>query len=155
MENRRDSSNPRRTMSCAGFLTIAGVSLLFETNLFWVKQELYRWAASPEALIDPFYPIYPVPISWILIGIGIIFFIKQATKAWLQKEQREVTYWGVVMISVMVIVTGLIVFFLPILYGLSLLYGLMGISSGVLFILAMSILALLFRQFYLRTKKMP
>ena len=140
-------------MSCAGFLTITGVSLLFETYLYWVFQELNRWAA--EAWIDPIYPLFPVPISWILIGIGIILFIKQATKAWLQKEQREVTYWGVVMISVMVIVTGLIVFFLPILYLLSHLYWLMVISSGVLFMLAMGILALLFRQFYLRTKKMP
>ncbi len=142
-------------MSCAGFLTITGVSLLFETNLYWVFQELNRWAASPEAWIDPIYPLYPVPISWILIGIGIILFIKQATKAWSQKEQREVTYWGVVIISAMVIVTGLIVFFLPILYMLSHLLRLMLISSGVLFMLAMGILALLFRQFHLRTKKMP
>ena len=99
MEKRRDSSNHKRTLICAGFLTIAGVSLLFETNLYWVILELYRQAASPVALIDPFYPQYPVPISWILIGIGIILFIKQATKALSLKEQREVTYWGVVMIS--------------------------------------------------------
>lgn len=153
MENRRDSSNPKRTISCAGFLTIAGVSLLFETYLYWVIVELYRWAATPVAWMDPLYPRYPVPISWILIGIGIGLFTKQVRKVCSLKEQRFVIYWGVVMVSVMVIVTGLIVFFLPILYMLNDLYWLMVISSGVLFMLAMGILALLFRQFSLRTKK--
>ncbi len=142
-------------MSCAGFLTIAGVSLLFETNLYWVIQELNRWAASPEAWIDPIFPRYPVPISWILIGIGIGLFTKQVRKVCSLKEQRFVIYWGVVLSSIMLFVTGLIVFVLPILYMLSDLYWLMVISSGVLFILAMSILALLFQQFYPRTKKMP